>query len=107
MPNLKRILEDGFLDSYNEGREDEARHLGYTYGVWSAILDESTCDFCEWADGRTFLISEQHMIPPVHFGDRCVIVYYNSDMLDEGEGGFMDWVSPPQELFPIGSKKKN
>lgn len=103
-------MESELLDVFNEGREDEARAQGLEYGVWSSILDEASCDFCRWADEKTFLVSEDHPIPPVHFGCRCVIAYYNLEMIEEDElepeQMFIPWEDPPASLFPIGRKRR-
>lgn len=107
---ISSYIESELLDSYNEGREDEAILQGMEYGVWSAILDEGSCDFCVWADGRTFLVSEDHPVPPVHFGCRCIVSYYTVDMIEEDglevDQIFLPWDDPPSDVFPIGRKTK-
>jgi hypothetical protein len=102
-------LGDDFFEAYNEGREDEARMQGITYGVWSAIMDDAACDFCRYANDRSFLVVESHQMPPAHFGCRCLIAYFTAEMIEE-EGGdvealFLPWEDPPVSTFPPGSKK--
>ena len=109
MSKISEVLEDSFFDAFNIGREDEALFQGMEYGVWSAILDAGTCDYCRFADGKTFRLTEEHPVPPVHFGDRCVIVYFTAEMLEE-DGlevyeEFDPWENPPSSMFPPGSKK--
>jgi hypothetical protein len=108
--DITNFLENEFFDAYAEGREDEARVDGMAMAVWSSILDDASCDFCRWADERTFPLSSAHLNPPVHFGCRCILVYYTSDMIEEDElepdQMFLPWETPPDEVFPPGTKKK-
>jgi hypothetical protein len=110
LSKLTPILEDAFFDAFNEGREDEASYQGMTYGVWSAILDDNSCSFCDWANNRTFLITGAHPVPPVHFGCRCIIAYYTSEMLEEDglevDELFDEWSEPPDSVMPPGTKGK-
>lgn len=105
MPFLDEQIEDAFFDAYNLGREANAKDSGLDFGVWSAILDGNACDFCAWANGRTFQVGDQHLVPPAHFGCRCLVAYYSTDMLDEGEQIFLPWEDPPTEVYPFGSKE--
>ena len=104
---LSTSLGDDFFDAYNEGREHEARSQGLTYGVWSAILDDDACDYCIWANNRSFLTVGEHPVPPAHFGCRCVVAYFTTEMLDgDLEEEFLAWEDPPISTFPPGSKKR-
>jgi hypothetical protein len=106
--DISRFLESEFFDAFNLGREDEAAIADLEYGVWSAILDERSCAWCSWADERTFRLSAEHPVPPVHFGCRCVIAYYSEDMLDgdDPEQMFLPWEDPPDDVMPPGTKGK-
>lgn len=108
MSKLTVILEDAFLEAFNEGREDEASFQGMTYGVWSSILDDQSCSFCAWADNKTFLIDGAHPVPPAHFGCRCMIAYYTREMLEEDgfeiDELFEGWAAPPDSVMPPGTK---
>lgn len=109
MSAVDDVLEDSFFESYNAGRLYGANLMELDFGVWSAILDGQACDFCAWADGRTFHLSQQVTRPPAHFGCRCVISYYNQGMLKEDdedpEQVFLPWEGPPEDVYPFGSKK--
>lgn len=105
MSLLDDVLEDSFFDAYNLGRRSGALLEEIELGVWSAILDGAACDFCKWANNKTFRLSEQQMNPPAHFGCRCVIVYYTPDMVEEGEEEFDSWDDIPTSVYPLGSKK--
>ena len=109
MPYLEDQLEDSFLRAYNMGREAGARNQGVDYGVWSAILDGQACDFCSWADGRTFPVVDSHLVPPAHFGCRCLVAYYDVETVEEDgleiEELFLPWTDPPNYVYPFGSKK--
>lgn len=105
---LGRSLGDSFFEAYSEGRELEARMQSVTYGVWSAIMDNDACDYCRYLNNRSFAMSEGHVIPPAHFGCRCIVAYFTEEMVEE-EGGieqaFLPWEEPPLTTFPPGSKK--
>ena len=108
MSKMTDTLEDAYFDAFNEGRDAEADFSGMTYGVWSAVLDERACGFCDWANNRTFTLETAHPVPPVHFGCRCVIVYYTEDMLVEDgfeiDELFDEWDTPPDSVMPPGTK---
>lgn len=104
---LAKSLGDDFFDAFNSGREAEASAQGLVYGIWSAIMDSGTCDFCAWADGKIFGISETHIVPPAHFGCKCIVSYVDAEIVEEGELEDFDlWISPPEYVFPIGKKGK-
>lgn len=104
MSSIEDQLEDSFFEAFNEGREAEANIGGLDFGVWSAVLDDATCAFCEWANGRFFVISQDHLVPPAHFNCRCLIAYYNQEDIDPGEQPFLPWEDPPSDVYPFGSK---
>lgn len=96
--------EAAWWDAYNMGRELEAESEGLDRGVWSAIMDASTCSFCAWADGR---VIDGSIIPPAHMGCRCIVAYYNeADLLEDGtssEEEFDSWGDgPPSSAYPFG-----
>ena len=45
---------------------------------WSAILDESTCDYCEDQDGQVFETIEDSLIP-AHANCRCTWIIINNE----------------------------
>ena len=106
-----KSLDDDFFEAYNEGREDEARFQGMDIGVWSAILDENACDYCLWADSRTFRVGEGVSPPPAHFGCRCVVAYFTEEMLIEDgvdiDSEFLPWGEAPSDTLPPGTRRKD
>jgi hypothetical protein len=67
------------VQSVNEGRfslfqEYKDQIQGFQY---SAVLDESTCDYCAALDGATFQIDDPDSIPdcpPIHPACRCILI---------------------------------
>lgn len=104
--DIAKSLGDDFFDAFNTGMADEARFQGMQIGVWSAIMDEGSCDFCAWANDRKISVSELSIVPPAHFGCRCIIAYVEEADSEELEE-FDDWENPPHSVFPPGTKKGN
>lgn len=103
--SLGRRTSHWLFGTYNEGRMEGARSLGAEFGLISAILDNRTCAFCAWADGRAFTIDTPIQAPPFHENCRCIAAFFNIDSLEE-DGLTLDdfdaWEDPPSSVLPPG-----
>lgn len=68
------------IGTANEVRAEVARANDYKI-EWSAILDESTCGFCEDQDGQIFENSEENEIP-AHANCRCTWIIVDAEEID-------------------------
>ena len=98
---IDNSVADSLWGSYNVGRAGPATHVkSVLYGQWSALMDNTTCDWCGWADERIFDTRIEPYSPPMHFGCRCIIGYIRRDEFSPGS----TWgAGPPKSSFPPGS----
>ena len=100
--------EEELYKGYSSGRAFWRTSPKFSgFAQWSAVNDSSTCDFCGWADERTFPhnigsgVTPTEWDPPVHWGCRCIVGYILKEEFDPGSG---DWgKGPPPSAFPPGT----
>lgn len=84
---LERIARTETMKVYNQGRlqgmQDEAEIVGYE---WSAILDTRTCESCLARNHRRVPKADvEGFSPPIHPGDRCVLLGIFSWEIESGD----------------------
>lgn len=99
---IENSVVESLWSGYNSGRAGTAEWSGsgIVAGQWSSVMDNTTCDWCGWADERIFDVKVEPYDPPMHFGCRCIVGYIRADEfppdLTWGKG-------PPKSSYPPGS----
>lgn len=82
----------------NTGRDLAGQLAGVARAQYSAILDDRTCDLCEYLDGMIIDTDDpdyEKFQPPLHHYCRCIWALILPEEEPQPE---VTWVSPPQHL---------